>query len=91
MIRLNVFVRVEGARRAQFLDIARKLTECSLKEEGCVAYDIFESATRGDVLMICETWRDADALAAHEKTLHFVDYVAQMHALGEMKLEKFVF
>lgn len=91
MIRLNVFVRVSEAHRAQLLDVARKLTECSLKEDGCVAYDIFESATRGDVLMICETWRDAEALAAHEKTSHFVEYVAQMQALGEMKLEKFDF
>ncbi len=91
MIRLNVFVRVDEARRARFLEIACKLTECSLKEEGCVAYDIFESATRRDVLMICETWRDAEALSAHEKMPYFVDYVAQMHALGEMKLEKFSF
>ena len=56
-----------------------------------MAYDIFESATRRDVLMICETWRDAEALSAHEKMPYFVDYVAQMHALGEMKLEKFSF
>ena len=91
MIRLNVFVRVDEARRAEFLEIAKRLTECSLKEEGCVAYDIFESATRHDVLMICETWKDAEALYAHEQTNHFVTYVGQMHALGEMKQERFNF
>lgn len=91
MIRLNVFVRVDEARRAEFLEIAKRLTECSLKEEGCVAYDIFESATRRDVLMICETWKDAEALHAHEQTHHFVTYVGQMHALGEMKQERFNF
>ena len=37
MIRLNVFVRVDEARRAEFLEVAKKLTECSLKEAGCVA------------------------------------------------------
>lgn len=91
MIRLNVFVRVGQARRAEFLEIAKKLTECSLKEEGCVAYDIFESATRPDVLMICETWRDDEALHAHEQTQHFVTCVGQMRALGEMKQERFNF
>lgn len=91
MIRLNVFVRVDEARRAEFLEIAKRLTECSLKEEGCVAYDIFESATRHDVLMICEAWKDAEALHAHEQTTHFVTYVGQMHALGEMKQERFNF
>ena len=52
MIRLNVFIQVEKSCRDKVLDIARKLTECSLKEPGCVAYDIFESSTRPDVLMI---------------------------------------
>ena len=44
MIRLNVFIQVEKSCRDKVLDIARKLTECSLKEPGCVAYDIFESS-----------------------------------------------
>ena len=61
------------------------------KDEGCIAYDIFESATRPDVLMICETWSDAKALAAHEQASHFTTLVPRLHQLGEMKLEKFVF
>lgn len=91
MIRLNVFVRVDATHRAQFLEIAEKLTECSLKEAGCIAYDIFESATRRDVLMICETWKDAETLHAHEQTAHFISYVGQMHAMAEMKQERFEF
>ena len=82
MIRLNVFIQVEKSCRDKVLDIARKLTECSLKEPGCVAYDIFESSTRPDVLMICETWKDADALSIHEQTAHFVSYVGKMKELS---------
>ena len=52
MIRLNVFIQVEKSCRDKVLDIARKLTECSLKEPGCVAYDIFESSPRPDELMM---------------------------------------
>ena len=85
MIRLNVFIQVEKSCRDKVLDIARKLTECSLKEPGCVAYDIFESSTRPDV------WKDADALSIHEQTAHFVSYVGKMKELSEMKLEKFNF
>ena len=79
MIRLNVFIQVEKSCRDKVLDIARKLTECSLKEPGCVAYDIFESS------------KDADALSIHEQTAHFVSYVGKMKELSEMKLEKFNF
>ena len=58
---------------------------------GCIAYDVFESATRKDVLMICETWKDAESLDAHEKAAHFVTLVPKLQELGNMKLEKFEF
>lgn len=91
MIRLNVFVRVGEDNRARAIEAAKALTACSLKEEGCVAYDTFESSTRHDVLMICETWRDEDALALHGASEHFEKYVGIIKSLGEMKLEKFEF
>lgn len=91
MIRLNVFIQVSAERRAAALEAAKALTACSLQDKGCVAYDIFESATRPDVLLICETWTDADALAAHSATEHFERYVGQIEQLGQMKLEQFEF
>ncbi len=56
MLRLNCFIRVEDDKYEIVLEAARRLTEASLLQEGCVAYDIFRSATRPNVLMICETW-----------------------------------
>ncbi len=91
MIRLNVFIQVSADRRAAALEAAKALTACSLQDKGCIAYDIFESATRPDVLLICETWADADALAAHSATAHFERYVGQIEQLGQMKLEQFEF
>ncbi len=91
MIRLNVFIQVSAERRAAALEAAKALTACSLQDKGCIAYDIFESATRPDVLLICETWSDADALAAHSATEHFERYVGQIEQLGQMKLEQFEF
>lgn len=41
--------------------------------------------------MICETWKDAEALSAHEHTPHFMTLVAQIEELAEMKIEKFEF
>ncbi len=46
MIRLNVFVRVNESNREEAIKAAKELTACSLKEEGCIAYDTFESSTR---------------------------------------------
>ena len=41
--------------------------------------------------MICETWKDAESLSAHEKAEHFVTLVPKLQGLGAMKLEKFTF
>ena len=74
MLRLNVFIQVSADNRAAVMEAAKELVACSLKDNGCIAYDIFESATREDVLMICETWKDEESLAAHEKVNHCVDF-----------------
>ncbi|MDD3037251.1 putative quinol monooxygenase [Bacteroides sp.] len=91
MIRLNVFIQVNESNRAALLEAAKELVASSLKDEGCIAYDIFESATRPDVLMICETWTDEESLTAHEKAVHFVTLVPKIQTLGTMKIEKFTF
>ena len=91
MIRLNVFIRTTDSNREELISTVKELAAAALKAEGCVAYDLCESATRRDVLMICETWSDAKALAAHEQASHFTTLVPRIHQLGEMKAEKFVF
>ena len=91
MIRLNVFIQVSADNRAAVMEMAKELVACSLKDNGCIAYDIFESATSEDVLMICETWKDEESLAAHEKATHFVTLDPKIHDIASMKLEKFCF
>lgn len=46
MIRLNVFIQVSEENRPAALETAKELVEKSLKDNGCIAYDIFESSTR---------------------------------------------
>ena len=91
MIRLNVFIQVNESNRNAVLETAKELVAQSLNDNGCIAYDVFESATRKDVLMICETWKDEESLAAHEKATHFVTLVPKIQDIASMKLEKFSF
>ena len=91
MLRLNCFIRVNAGHRDEALQAAVRLTEASLRQEGCVAYDIFESATRKDVMMICETWRDQAALDAHSASEEFKTEVGILRSISEMKLETFSF
>ena len=81
MIRLNVFIQVNESNRNAALETAKELVAQSLNDNGCIAYDVFESATR----------KDAESLDAHEKAAHFVTLVPKLQELGNMKLEKFKF
>lgn len=91
MIRLNCFIKVSDEKKGLVLEAAKRLTEASVLQEGCKGYDIFESATRPDVMMICETWADDKALDAHSNSEVFVKEVAIMRENSEMYLERFEF
>ena len=91
MIRINCFISVKEENREVVLEAAKRLTEASLKQDGCIAYDVFESATRPEVLLICETWKDKDSLDAHSASKVFHDEVSIIHGKAEMKLESFDF
>lgn len=91
MIRLNVFIQVEDSKKEELVSVAKELVAASVKDQGCIAYDLFQSETRADVLMICETWTDEEALKAHEQSAHFTTLVPRMQALAAMKIEKLNF
>ncbi|MDD5184280.1 MAG: putative quinol monooxygenase [Paludibacter sp.] len=91
MIRLNVFISVEDVNLSKVLDAAKELTASSVKEDGCIAYDVYESATRPNVLLICETWKDSEALSNHEKGASFIKNSAILKEFTNIKLEKFEF
>lgn len=91
MIRLNCFFQAKPSKYNQALDAAIALVAESQKQEGCIAYDVFESGTRKDVFMICETWANQEVLDAHSASEPFQKLVPQITACGEMKIESFNF
>lgn len=91
MLRLNCFFKANEGRYDEALQAAIALTAASLKDEGNVAYDVFESGTRPDIFMICETWQDDASLKKHMAAPHFAEYVGKMEECGTLKLEQFEF
>ena len=55
MIRINCFFQANEGQYDAALQVALTLTAASQKHTGCVSYDVFESGTRSDVFMFCET------------------------------------
>lgn len=91
MIRVNCFFQADENRYAEAFQQALALVAASRTHAGCVSYDVFESGTRSDVFMFCETWESPEALAAHSTTEEFKTYVGQLETMGQIKIEKFNF
>ena len=91
MLRLNCFYLAKDGRRDDALAAAKALTEASLKHDGCIAYDVFHSATPPTALLLCETWRHAKALADHAASEPFKRYAAILNDAGTLSIEQFPF
>lgn len=94
MIRLNVFFEVADANEiARVISLGNELTECSLTDNGCIAYGMFQSTTNPAVFTICETWKDEESLKAHSEASHFTSIVPRLQDLSKngLKLERFNF
>ncbi len=91
MLRLNCFFQASEGRYGEAVQAAIALVAKSQGHEGCLAYDVFESATRPDVFMICETWQDQASLDRHTQTPEFAQYVGIINSCGEMKIETLAF
>ena len=92
MIRLYCFLLLEDVHKKTALKfVATELVELSKRDKGCIAYDLFESATVDTHLMICETWETEEDLKAHMESAHFKELVPQLQQIATMTLERFDF
>ena len=62
----------------EFIGIAKKLVDETVKESGCISYEFCE---KDNFYVFFERWQSADALDKHTKTSHFMKYVPMMEAL----------
>ena len=92
MIRLNVFLPIEDVQKKEAVKfVATELVEKSLHDKGCKGYDIFESCTVDNHMMICETWATRADLEAHMQTEHFKTLVPKLEAIATLTMEEFTF
>jgi len=86
-IRLNAPLVVPADKSAAAIELARQLIPVSLKDEGAMEYDMYQSETRPGWLLIYETWKDQTSLDAHSSTSHFTTIVPKMQELGELSID----
>lgn len=77
------YVKKENVEKV--LELCKELVEETRKEEGCIAYELFESNEDQTILTFIEEWTTQEALEAHFKSPHFVKIVPQ---LGDLMIKE---
>lgn len=65
------------------LDLYRLLIQETVKEPGCISYELFQELDDPNRLTLIEEWVDLEALQLHTKTPHFIDLVAKLSQYEE--------
>lgn len=62
------------------LPIYQQLLEATLKEEGCISYELCHDLNNPGHFLFIEEWKDQDALDQHVASEHFQKLVPQVDA-----------
>ena len=92
MIRLNaIFELKDDVSVDQLTAITNELVEKSRQDEGCLGYDLFQSTTKPQVFMFCESWENDACLEKHSNAPHFTSAVPQIGPLTKdgLKIERY--
>ncbi len=74
MIYVIATLHIHPEKRASFLEDARSVIAHTMKEEGCLSYDLTSSITEPNEFVFVERWATRDALAAHFDTPHLGEW-----------------
>lgn len=77
--------------RKPLIETAMELIELSLREKGCIDYDLYVSLTNDDRYEIVETWKSQKDLNDHKASEHFLRLVPKLQSLATVTIEQFDF
>lgn len=60
------------------LQLYQLLVKETVKEQGCISYELFQDIEDPKSLTLIEEWEDEEALQRHTKTSHFIDLVGKL-------------
>ncbi|PWW05459.1 quinol monooxygenase YgiN [Paenibacillus cellulosilyticus] len=77
MLIVHAHLQVIPEQEEAFLEAAKTLLPASRSEEGNIAYNLMKSTERDHHYTMVELWRDQAAIASHNASEHFQQFVKQ--------------
>lgn len=72
------------------LHLYQLLVKETVKEQGCISYELFQEVGNPSRLTLIEEWEDQTALQRHTQTPHFIDLIKKL-ALHEEELPVLIY
>ena len=69
------------------LELSAELVEKTVKEEGCIKYELFQDIQDPKIMIIIEEWESEEALSKHMASEHFKRIVPQLNEMREKASE----
>lgn len=75
MIIVQGYIPIRPERREEALQMARRMTDSTRTETGCITYEFFIGLTDPNTLMLFQEWESMEALLAHFQTEHMDEFM----------------
>lgn len=83
MIKAVMKSKLKPGVKEDYLKLIAELVQATRKEEGCIAYALYEDINDPLTLTIIEEWRDQEAIDLHSNTEHFLRIVPELRKMRE--------
>ena len=78
MIIVHGTIPIKPGCRDEAMQLARRMTEETVKEVGCISYDFYVGLTDPDTLMLFQEWESMEALMGHFQTEHMDEFLKEL-------------
>jgi quinol monooxygenase YgiN len=71
----------------EVLKLSKELVDETVKEEGCISYEMYQDVKDNNILTMIENWENKEVLAKHSQSEHFQRIVPLMSSYMEKPAE----
>lgn len=87
MIKVVAKSYAKAEKLDSILALSKEMVEKTVKEEGCIKYELFQDTKDPRVMIIIEEWESEEALNRHIASEHFRRIIPQLNELREKPSE----
>lgn len=87
MIKVMAKTYAKSDKLDRILELSREMVAETVKEDGCIKYELVQDIKDPCILIILEEWESQEALDKHMASEHFKRLVPQLNELRERPSE----